>query len=70
VRTVVVSAEVRFAPIDAELLEWYLATPEPYDKAGAYAVHLAGGLFVAEVRGSISGVVGLPLVETLGLLRG
>ena len=70
VRTVVVSAEVRFAPIDADLLEWYLATPEPYDKAGAYAVHLAGGLFVAEVRGSISGVVGLPLVETLGLLRG
>ena len=70
VRTLVVSADVVFAPIDADLLAWYVATPEPYDKAGAYALHLAGGLFVAEVRGSVSGVVGLPLVETLALLRG
>ena len=66
---VVVSADVRFAPIDPDLLAWYLATPEPYDKAGAYALQGAGGLFVAEVRGSISGIVGLPLVETLALLR-
>ena len=51
------------AEIDA-----YVSTGEPLDKAGAYAVQGLGGAFVAEVRGSVTNVVGLPLCETLALL--
>jgi len=63
-----VTTEVRFAPLDEERIAWYVATGEPLDKAGAYAVQGAGGAFVEEVRGSVSNVVGLPLAETLSLL--
>lgn len=69
VRDRLVSTEVVFAPITPAQIDWYVATGEPLDKAGAYAVQGAGGLFVREVRGSISNVVGLPLHETAELLR-
>ncbi len=49
-------------------IEWYLATGEPMDKAGAYAIQGAGGAFVAEVDGSASNVVGLPLATVVDLL--
>ncbi len=49
-------------------IAWYVATGEPLDKAGAYAVQGVAGAFVARVHGSISNVIGLPLAETLGLL--
>jgi nucleoside triphosphate pyrophosphatase len=65
-----VTSEVRFAPLGEDHIAWYVATGEPLDKAGAYAVQGAGGAFVREVRGSVSNVVGLPLVETLSLLAG
>lgn len=64
----VVSTEVVFARLSDRAVEWYVATGEPLDKAGAYAIQGAGGAFVAEVRGSVSNVVGLPLVETAELL--
>jgi septum formation protein len=64
-----VSTEVFFAPLSGAEVDWYVATGEPLDKAGAYAVQGAGGLFVREVRGSVSNVVGLPLHETAELLR-
>jgi len=69
VRHRLVSTEVAFAPLSASQIDWYLATGEPLDKAGAYALQGAGGLFVREVRGSVSNVVGLPLHETAELLR-
>ncbi|MBI3937644.1 MAG: septum formation inhibitor Maf [Betaproteobacteria bacterium] len=47
----------------------YAACGEPLDKAGAYAVQGRAGAFVREIRGSYSGVVGLPLYETAELLR-
>src|SRR5262245_5218445 len=47
----------------------YVATGEPLDKAGAYAVQGAGGTLVERVEGSRSNVIGLPLDETLSLLR-
>lgn len=65
----VVSTEVAFAPVREAEIAWYVATGEPLDKAGAYAVQGAGGAFVREVRGSVSNVVGLPLSETVELLR-
>jgi septum formation protein len=46
----------------------YWATGEPRDKAGAYAIQGLGALFVERLSGSYTGVVGLPLFETAGLL--
>ncbi len=63
-----VTSEVRFVTITGAQIDWYVATGEPLDKAGAYAVQGAGGAFVAELRGSVSNVVGLPLAETMSLL--
>ena len=65
----VVSTEVTFAPLSPAEIDWYVATGEPLDKAGAYAIQGAGGAFVLRVDGSVSNVVGLPLAETADLLR-
>jgi septum formation protein len=56
------------AASDAEVRA-YVAGGEPLDKAGAYALQGEGRKFVAGVRGSESNVIGLPLDETLALLR-
>jgi septum formation protein len=53
----------------ADTIEWYIATGEPRDKAGAYAVQGLGGALVERVEGSYTNVVGLPLTEALSLLR-
>jgi septum formation protein len=65
---VMVSTAVRFRPLADRQIDWYVATGEPADKAGAYAVQGIGGALVAGVAGSVSNVVGLPLAETLALL--
>lgn len=52
---------VTFTPLTTEMIEWYVATGEPLDKAGAYAVRGTGGVFVQRVQGSVSNVIGLPL---------
>jgi septum formation protein len=57
----VVTSLVTFVPMTPSSIEWYVGTGEPLDKAGAYAVQGAGGVFVQHVRGSVSNVVGLPL---------
>lgn len=62
-------SEVRFRTLDAEEIRRYVATGEPMDKAGAYGIQGRAGMFVAEIRGSQSGIVGLPLCETALLLR-
>ena len=56
-----VTSLVTFTELSPELIEWYLSTGEPLDKAGAYAVQGTGGVFVQRVRGSVSNVIGLPL---------
>lgn len=66
---VVVATEVRFARLAEPAIAWYVATGEPLDKAGAYAIQGAGGAFVEAISGSVSNVVGLPLAETAELLR-
>lgn len=60
---------VTFAPLDAERIDAYVSTGEPYDKAGAYAIQGRAGAFVERLEGSYTGVMGLPLYETAGLLR-
>ena len=62
-------SEVRFRPLQEEEIQAYVATGECDDKAGAYAVQGRAARFVAELRGSFSGVMGLPLCETAQLLR-
>jgi len=64
-----VTAGVTFALADDAALRWYVSTGEPMDKAGAYAVQGIGGFLVERIEGSHSAVVGLPLVETVALLR-
>jgi septum formation protein len=65
----VVSSEVRFRRLTNEEIARYVRTGEPMDKAGAYGIQGRGGALVAAVNGSYTNVVGLPLEETLGLLR-
>jgi len=50
-------------------LEWYLETCESRGKAGGYGIQGAGGVFVSQVEGSLSNVVGLPLGELLEMFR-
>lgn len=61
--------EVRFRSLDAEEIRRYVMSGEPMDKAGAYGIQGRAAMFVGEVRGSHSGIVGLPLCETALLLR-
>lgn len=68
-RTALSVSEVRFRPIPADEARAYWRTGEPLGKAGAYAIQGLGGIFVAALSGSHSGVMGLPVFETAALLR-
>jgi len=65
----VVASRIRMRQFTAATIEWYLTTGEPLDKAGAYAVQGLGAALVERVEGSYTNAVGLPLTETLTLLR-
>lgn len=60
---------VRMRALDRAEIDWYVATGEPLDKAGAYAIQGGAAAFVEAVSGSVSNVVGLPLAETVVALR-
>jgi septum formation protein len=62
-------SRVRIAPLGEEEIRWYVATGEPRDKAGAYAVQGLGARFVESVDGSFSNVMGLPARTVYRLLR-
>jgi len=62
-------SEVKFKPLGPREIEQYVATGEGDDKAGAYAIQGRAARFVVELRGSYSGVMGLPLYETADLLE-
>jgi len=62
-------SEVRFRELDDAEICRYVDSGEPSDKAGAYGIQGPAAIFVAEIRGSHSGIVGLPLCETAQLLR-
>lgn len=64
----VVSTRVRFRPLTIREIQDYIATGEPFDKAGGYGIQGRGGALVDVVHGSYTNVVGLPLAETLALL--
>jgi len=62
-------SDVQFRDLAPEEIREYVATGECDDKAGAYAIQGRAALFVSEIRGSQSGIVGLPLYETAQLLQ-
>jgi len=62
-------SEVTFAQISRKWIDWYWKTGEPADKAGAYAIQGFAASHISDLKGSYSGVMGLPLYETAELLR-
>jgi len=68
VRSTAVTTRVSMRRAGIEELRAYVATGEPLDKAGAYAIQGEGRRFIVEVEGSESNVIGLPVEETLALL--
>ncbi|MEO8994470.1 MAG: Maf family protein [Rhodanobacter sp.] len=62
-------SEVRFSTLDESTIAAYVATGEPFGKAGAYAIQGRAAAFIEHLRGSYSGVMGLPVFETAQLLR-
>jgi septum formation protein len=64
-----VTTRVTFRALTATEIDWYLATGEPSDKAGGYALQGAGAVLVERIEGSDTNVIGLPLAETVALLR-
>ena len=62
-------SRVRFAPLSPSVIEAYIASGEPFGKAGSYAIQGALAGHIAHIEGSHSGIMGLPLFETAELLR-
>lgn len=62
-------SRVSFRPLTKEEIGAYCETGEPLDKAGAYAIQGKAAAFISRLEGSYSGVMGLPLYETVALLR-
>ena len=69
-QVVLSTSRVRFRHLTRDEIAAYVATGEPLDKAGGYAIQGAAAAFVSHLAGSYSGVMGLPLFETAQLLRG
>lgn len=65
----VVTTDVVFVDLDDRTIDGYIARDEALDKAGAYAIQGGAAAFVERIDGSVSNVVGLPLAETIALLR-
>ena len=68
-RLVVSVSRVRFARLPPDVIDAYVASGEPFGKAGAYAIQSAFAGWIEHVEGSYSGIMGLPLFETTQLLR-
>ncbi len=63
------TSRVRFAPISDADIASYVASGEPFGKAGAYAIQSSAAAWIAHIDGSYSGIMGLPLHETAMLLK-
>ncbi len=62
-------SRVRFAVLPLQVIDAYIASGEPFGKAGAYAIQSALAGWIEHIDGSYSGIMGLPLAETAALLR-
>ena len=61
-------SEVQFTELSPKQINTYIASGEPFGKAGAYGIQGLGGAFIPSIRGSYSGIMGLPIYETKLLL--
>lgn len=64
-----VTTNVTFSALHESDIDWYIETGEPMDKAGAYGAQGYGTVFIEKISGSYTNVVGLPLTETMDLIR-
>ena len=63
-----VITDVTFKSVSEKEIEWYIASGEPFDKAGAYGIQGLGAFLVKRINGSYTNVVGLPMCEVLDYL--
>ncbi len=68
-RTALNESTVRFKAVSEEEIAAYVASGEPFDKAGGYGIQGRAAMFIERLSGSYTGVMGLPLFETSELLR-
>lgn len=61
-------SQVEFAPLSSGQIDRYVASREPFGKAGAYAIQSQAAAWIVHIAGSYSGIMGLPLFETASLL--
>ena len=69
IRTFHETTEVHFYPLTPQEVEWYCSLEEPYDKAGAYGIQVAGALLVQGLTGDYFNVMGLPVAALARHLR-
>jgi len=69
IQSFVVTTTVTFVEMTPAMIDWYVGTGEARDKAGAYGIQGAAAAFVERVEGSVTNVIGLPMAETLAMLR-
>jgi len=62
-------SEVEFTHLTEVQIESYIQSGEPFDKAGAYGIQGLGGAFIPSIKGSYSGIMGLPIFEVNQLLN-
>ena len=62
-------SRVQFMDLSPATIERYIVSGEPFDKAGAYGIQGHAGIFVADIQGSFTGIMGLPVHETAQLLE-
>ncbi|OZB47726.1 MAG: septum formation protein Maf, partial [Polynucleobacter sp. 39-45-136] len=61
-------SQVEFSHLTGEQIAGYIASGEPFGKAGAYGIQGRGGAFIPSIKGSYSGIMGLPIFEVSQLL--
>jgi septum formation protein len=69
IETALSTTRVEIALLEDEVIQSYIASGEPRDKAGAYGIQGLAGAFIKRIEGSYSGVMGLPVYETAQLLK-
>lgn len=69
IRQMLSVSRVEFMVMNARMIERYIASGESFDKAGGYGIQGHAGIFVADMQGSFTGIMGLPVHETALLLE-
>ncbi len=69
IRQMLSVSRVTFMSLNTQTIERYIASGEPFDKAGGYGIQGHAGIFVADMQGSFTGIMGLPVHETALLLE-